>query len=45
MFKKELDINSRESTEVIMVSDHTPDGQRNFAGKAKEKKSRFSSQS
>lgn len=33
MFKKELNINSKESTEV-MVSDHTSDTQRNIAMKA-----------
>lgn len=33
MFKKELNINSKESTEV-MVSDHTSDMQRNIAVKA-----------
>lgn len=43
MFKKELNINSRESTEVVMVSDHTSDSQRNFAVKAK--KGKFGSQS
>lgn len=37
MFKKELNINSRESTEVIMVSDHSSDTQRNTAVKEKKK--------
>lgn len=53
MFKKELNINSRESTEVIMVSDHSSDTQRNTAVKEKKIKlkkpkktqSRFGSQS
>lgn len=38
MFKKELNINSRESTEVVMVSDYTSDTQRNIAVKAEKRK-------
>lgn len=38
MFKKELNINSRESTEVVMVSDYASDTQRNIAVKAEKRK-------
>lgn len=41
MFKKVLNINSRESKEVMMVSDYTSDTQRNFSVEKKKKKAGF----